>query len=81
MDVDAFPRLDALRQALLREVLEEPTLDSGALINHLKQAGYEPELDTLLSDSVYIHAGFARPGAEYAVAIRGWRAFWEQMAS
>ncbi len=81
MDITGYPRLDAVRQVVLLRVLDEPTLDSTALIAHLKQAGYEPELDMLLSDSVYIHAGFARPGAEYAVAIRGWRAFWEQMAS
>lgn len=81
MEIPGHPRLDALRQFVLRAVLEEPTLDSATLINHLKQAGYEPELETLLSDSVYIHAGFARPAAEYAVAIRGWRAFWEKRAS
>lgn len=79
MDISAYPRLDALRQKVLREVLEQPTLDSAGLINHLKQEGYQPELEMLLSDSVYIHAGFAKPSAEYAAAIRGWRAFWEQM--
>lgn len=80
-DMTAYPRLDALRQMVLREVLREPTLDSTTLINHLKQAGYEPELDMLLSDSVYIHAGFAKPGAEYAVVIRGWRDIWGKIAS
>ena len=70
-----------LRQEVLRIVLNDPTLDSGALINHLKQAGYGSELDMLLSENVYVHAGFAKPTAEYAAAIRGWRAFRERDAS
>jgi DNA primase len=81
LDITANQRLDELRQEVLRTVLNEPTLDSAALINHLKQAGYGAELEVLLSDSIYIHAGFAKPSAEYAAAIRGWRAFRERDAS
>ena len=81
LDITVNPRLDELRQEVLRIVLNDPTLDSGALINHLKQAGYGSELDMLLSENVYVHAGFAKPTAEYAAAIRGWRAFRERDAS
>jgi len=81
LDITANQRLDELRQEVLRTVLNEPTLDSAALINHLKQAGYGAELEVLLSDSIYIHAGFAKPSAEYAAAMRGWRAFRERDAS
>ncbi len=81
MNIGNHPRLDSLRQEILRVVLDDPTLDSDRLINHLKQAGFADELDALLSDSVYIHAGFSRPSAEYSAAIRGWRDFWERNAS
>lgn len=81
LDITANKRFDDLRQEVMRAVLGDPTLDSAALINHLKQVGFGEELDLLLSESVYVHAGFAKPSAEYAVAIRGWRAFRERDAS
>lgn len=81
MSIKADPRLDELRQFVLRAALEEPTLDSVTLVNHLKQAGYAPELEQLFTDRVYIAAGFAKPTANYAMAIAGWRDVWSKLAS
>ncbi len=67
------PRFDQLRQEILKIGSEDSTLDAGGLLTHLKGAGFSEELDILLTESVYTHAGFARPGGDYSAAIRGWQ--------
>lgn len=66
-------RLDLLRQAILNMGGASPGLDSAALQNHLKERGFEDELEAVLSEAVYVHAAFARPQADSAAALRGWR--------
>lgn len=65
--------LDSLRQSVLNLRGTNPDLDAEALQNHLKERGFEAVLDAILSDAVYTHAGFARPGADEARALEGWR--------
>lgn len=81
LSVKGDTRLDEMRQHILRTVLDNPTLDSRALVNHLKEAGFDPELEQLFTDRVYIAAGFSKPTADYAVAIAGWRDVWSKLAS
>ncbi len=66
-------RLDELRQAVIVALSGDPDLDTSSLVTHLSAKGFEPELKTVLSDDVYRHAGFARPGATSDVVHEGWQ--------
>lgn len=66
-------RLDLLRQTVLNILGGAAGLDSGDLQTHLKEQGFESELRAVLSETVYTHAGFARPGTEDYKVIDGWR--------
>lgn len=77
-------RLDLLRQTILNMLGAEPDLDSEGVQTHLREQGYESELRAVLSESVYTHAGFARPGAHEDTILSGWRdtlAFMRKKAS
>lgn len=65
-------RLDLLRQTILNKAGSGESLDREMLCNHLIKQGFEPELRALLSVSVYVHAGFARPETEEHEALNGW---------
>ena len=66
------PRLDSLRQTALIEVAQQPDLDFTALQAYLQGLGFTAEIATLLHPEVYVHAGFARPGASTEQATLGW---------
>lgn len=65
-------QISALRQAMIQALIEEPDLDSTTLRTHLEGAGYEKDLQIVLSDAVYTHAGFARPNSELEIVRKGW---------
>jgi DNA primase len=65
-------RLDLLRQAAMGAIEGNPSLDSTALQSHLKDQGFGDELNSVLSDAVYNHAGFARPNAPSEGILAGW---------
>jgi DNA primase len=65
-------RLDFIRQSVLDLLGENPDLDKDALCNNLIERGFEEDLIGILSDSSYIHAGFARPQANAVEALDGW---------
>lgn len=65
-------RLDALRQAILEALYDNSTLDSIALHSHLKGLGFSAELDQVLTEAVYTHAGFARPDSQQELVMAGW---------
>lgn len=70
----AEPRLAALRQETLRILGGDgPPSDSAGLRARLEAAGFAAELVAVLSDTVYIHAGFARPGADGSFVRMGWK--------
>ena len=71
--ITASGRLDALLQAVVSALSAEPALDTATLQHHLKEQGFGHELAAILSPAVYTHAGFARPEAEEATALAGWR--------
>jgi DNA primase len=64
--------LDRIRRQILKIFGSEPDLDAEGLKLHLCQAGYAPALEHLLSDRVYVHVGFARPGTDPETVRRGW---------
>ncbi|MBU0799710.1 MAG: toprim domain-containing protein, partial [Alphaproteobacteria bacterium] len=66
-------RLDLLRRDVLNLLGSESGLDAEGVLNHLKERGFEDELDLVLSESVYVHAAFARPRAESEKTLQGWR--------
>lgn len=69
--------LDSLRQDVLHLLgagdPEGGGLDAEGLQNHLKERGFADLLAEVLSESVYGHAGFARPQAEQGDVLAGWR--------
>lgn len=68
-------RLDFMRQAVLNLLSAgEEGLDSETVKNHLKDQGYETELRSVLSESIYTHAGYFRPHME----IEGVKAKWHE---
>jgi len=66
-------RLDLLRQTVLNTLGGDATLETAGLCDHLREQGFETELRSVLSEAVYTHAGFARPGADESKALSGWR--------
>ncbi len=65
-------RLDALRQILLSHVVPEG-LDPQTVQDYVKKEGFEGELRALLSEQIYTHAAFARPGRDREAVLEGWR--------
>lgn len=57
-------RWDRVRQEVISALSTDHTLDREALQNHLKSQGLEKETGDILSESVYVHASFARPEAD-----------------
>lgn len=73
-------RLDLMRQSILDLVASGGDLDRGALLDHLSANGFSEELEMILSEAVYTHAAFARPGRETAEDARqGWQETWAFM--
>jgi DNA primase len=56
--------LDRLRQEIINALDSNPDLDREGLRNHLNHNGFSQEMDDILGESVYVHAAFARPGAD-----------------
>lgn len=69
--------VDRVRQACMSALSADPTLDSEALCNHLKDIGLGAETGDILSESVYVHAAFAAPRAAPENVAQQWTAFWQ----
>ena len=69
-------RLDLVRQNILNIVASGAALDREVLANHLNAHGFSEELAMILSEGVYTHAGFARPGGDSREVREGWRETW-----
>ena len=70
-------RLDLVRQNILNIVASGDALDREMLVNHLTVKGFGEELVIILSEGVYTHAGFARPGREIEAVREGWQETWQ----
>lgn len=71
--------LDRLRHEIVDALSLDPTFDTEALQLHLSQAGHEKTLAAALDKTVYLHAGFARPGQSVEAARKGWLDTWERI--
>ena len=71
--------LDRMRQEIILTLEEETELDIFDLRGHLDGCGFGSDLKRVLNDSVYTHAGFARPSADIDAARNGWTETWEFM--
>lgn len=69
--------LAGLRNAVLSGLSDDPVLDREALRAHVIAAGYEKEVDDILSESLYVHAGFASPRAVPETVAGQWLELWE----
>lgn len=69
---------EALRNAVISE-LSAAALDRTMLHDHLTAAGHEQEVNDILNESVYVHAGFARPGADPAMVGARWMELWRDI--
>ena len=67
------PDFDRLRRAIADALANRPDLDSDTLQDHLSQLGFAEALAAVLSESVYLHAPFARANRPLAEARQGWR--------
>ena len=67
------PDFDRLRRAVADALANRPDLDSDTLQDHLSQLGFAEALAAVLSESVYLHAPFARANRPLAEARQGWR--------
>lgn len=72
-------RLNHLRSAINSVLLDDPSLDKSVLTAHLIQAGYDREIDDICSESIYVHAGFAAPGADPVTVAGRWNALWDDL--
>lgn len=73
---------DQLRQALIRFLRAsgdaQITLDDQAVKQHLRETGYEGILAAVFDASLYLHAGFTKPGQSLDVVRQGWMEAWER---
>ena len=63
------PDLDKLRQEILLVYGSTPDLDPSAVNNHLQEAGFAAQLQSIMAPDAIAHAGFARDETEI-VAVR-----------
>lgn len=68
----AAPELDKLRQEILEHASRQG-LDSADLKSHFKACDESGLLDRVLSEDVYLHAGFVRPEAAPDAVRSGWK--------
>ena len=71
-------RLDHLRQEIMEYWAQcnEDELDSGKLLNDLKEKGFADELEMILDEDTFIHAGFARADRPFENVLEGWQDIW-----
>lgn len=69
-------RLDALRQALIELLTDDEDHARGDIVEALQNSGFERELELILNENIYIHAGFARTERDSVEALEGWKDIW-----
>jgi DNA primase len=68
-------RLEPLRHAIF-DFMADHEENTGDLKNYLEKTGLGPVLSDILSEKTYTHAGFARAGRPYEMALAGWHDIW-----
>jgi DNA primase len=76
-----FPdnKLDQLRQHVLSVLAQKPELDGSTLKTHLIQRGMGAELSAICAETVYNHAGFARPSEDIAGVATVWKQAFDRL--
>ena len=69
-------RLDQVRQEIITAFADDSEITRENLLIFLKNAGFERELELILNENIYIHAGFARPDRDSMEALEGWKDIW-----
>jgi DNA primase len=68
---------DAVRQCLIRFLTDaedsEIYLDDQAVKQHLIESGHGKIVDAIFDSSLYVHAGFAKPGQSADIVRQGWQ--------
>jgi len=68
---------DQLRQALINLLVEQNSLDYQAVKKHFNESGHGKTLERIFDSSLYLHAGFAKPGQPLEVVRQAWQDVWE----
>ncbi len=66
-----------LRQALINLLTEQNSLDYQAVKQHLNESGHGRVLEAIFDSSLYLHAGFAKPGQPLDTARQAWQDIWD----
>jgi DNA primase len=75
LSLDTSEPLDAL--ALYRHLTAEDAAEEG--IDRSQNAPWRAGLAEVLSETTYMHVGFARPGKPLELAHQGWKSIWSKM--
>ena len=78
MEIDLEP-LDRLRQEVVGILVQDSALSRESLQSQLSDKGFDREIQGLHSESVYTHAGFARPKTAEHCALVGWQEAWKRL--
>jgi len=73
-------RLNIFRQAVLEFLLENHGSSREQVISAMRDAQFDDGLRAVLNESVYTHAGFAKPEADEADLLNGWDRAWEALS-
>jgi DNA primase len=66
-----------IRQSLIILLDEQNNLDYQTVKQHLIQSGHDKILDAIFDNSLYLHAGFAKPDETYETVRQAWCDIWE----
>jgi len=79
-DVETFAHLElhntslaGLQHALIGILSDNPDLTENEVKTILTESGYQSSLDAMLSETVYLHAHFARPNIDPETVREGWQ--------
>jgi DNA primase len=68
---------DQIRQALINLLGEQNNLDYQAVKQHLTESGHGKTLESIFDSSLYLHAGFVKPGQPFEVVRQAWQDVWD----
>ena len=68
---------DHIRQELINLLGTQNSLDYQAVKQHLTELGHGKTLETIFDSSLYLHAGFVKPGQPLETARQAWQDIWD----
>lgn len=66
-----------IREALINLLTEQNNLDYQSVKQHLTESGHGRALEMIFDSSLYLHAGFAKPGQPLDTARQAWQEIWD----